>query len=98
MPRPRGDSREISEAFGAALRGRRIELRLSQEGLASKAGLDRTYVGGLERGERNPLVDAIGQFAKALRIEPWELMTFGGPVQAGSLELAELVALLQRSM
>ena len=75
MPRAQGDRRKISEAFGVALRGRRIELGLSQEGLASKAGLDRTYVGGLERGERNPTLRVISQLAQSLEIRPSELLS-----------------------
>jgi transcriptional regulator with XRE-family HTH domain len=39
--------------FGKKLRKRREELGISQEELADRAGLDRTYVGGVERGERN---------------------------------------------
>jgi transcriptional regulator with XRE-family HTH domain len=44
------------------------------EGLASKAGLDRTYVGGLERGERNPTLRVISQLAQSLEIRPSELL------------------------
>jgi DNA-binding XRE family transcriptional regulator len=41
-------------AFSDAIRDRRRDVGLSQEKLAEKAKLDRTYVGGIERGERNP--------------------------------------------
>ena len=44
---------QILTAFGATLRAYRQEAGLSQEKLAAKAGLDRTYVGGAERGVRN---------------------------------------------
>src|SRR3954453_14061729 len=43
---------QILKAFGATLRAYRQQAGLSQEKLAAKAGLDRTYVGGAERGER----------------------------------------------
>ena len=43
---------QILKAFGATLRAYRQQAGLSQERLAAKAGLDRTYVGGAERGER----------------------------------------------
>jgi transcriptional regulator with XRE-family HTH domain len=49
-------------AFGTALRELRTAHGLSQEQLAHKAGLDRTYVSGIERGERNP------SFANLLRL------------------------------
>jgi transcriptional regulator with XRE-family HTH domain len=41
-------------AYGLALRQLRTRPGFSQEGLALKSGLDRTYVSGIERGERNP--------------------------------------------
>ena len=69
---------------------------MSQMKLAARAGLDPSYVGGIERGERNPSIDAVAQLASALEVEPGELMAFGGPVRASSAELAELVTLLQK--
>lgn len=51
--------------FGRRVREVRAERGLSQEALADLAGLHRTYVGGIERGERNPNVERI---AKALRV------------------------------
>jgi len=53
-------------AFGAALRERRIRVGLSQEQLAEVAGLDRTYVSGVERGERNPSLTNIYKLSDAL--------------------------------
>jgi len=46
---------------------------LSQETLAERAGLDRTYVGGIERGERNPALDNITRLATALDVEVRDL-------------------------
>jgi len=53
-------------AFGRALREARSRAGLSQEGLAHAAGLDRTYVSGIERGERNPSLTNLFKLAEAL--------------------------------
>jgi len=61
-------------AFGRAVRRRRTETGLSQEGLADLAGIHRTYIGGIERGERNPTLLMIHRLAKALNIPPTQLL------------------------
>lgn len=61
--------------FGQRVRARRIELGLSQEALARKAGLHRTYVGSLERGERNVALINIVRLGKALGVDPGALIT-----------------------
>ncbi len=63
------DDRRV-RAFGAAVRLRREELGLSQEGLGYKARVHRTYVSDVERGERNPTVKVIWKLAVALETEP----------------------------
>jgi transcriptional regulator with XRE-family HTH domain len=61
--------------LGDAVRRHRLALEISQEELASLSGLHRTYVGGVERGERNPSVETIARLAAALGVEPGALLT-----------------------
>lgn len=62
--------------FGSNLRALRRARALTQEALAARAGLDRSYVGGVERGERNPTLTAISRLADALNTPLSSL--FGG--------------------
>lgn len=64
----------ILKQFGETLRAFRLEAGLSQEKLAAKAGIDRTYVGGSERGERNVALVNIVRLADALGIRPAQLL------------------------
>ena len=63
----------VMNSFGARLRQLRKSVGLSQEGLALLCGLDRTYVGGVERGERNISLLNIHKISRALRISTREL-------------------------
>lgn len=65
---------EILKRFGETLREHRQRAGLSQEKLAAKAGIDRTYVGGAERGERNVALVNIVRLAEALNIGAAELL------------------------
>ncbi len=64
---------DVRIRFGKALRQRRRKLGVSQEEFADLCGLDRTYVGGIERGERNLALVNIEKLAKALKISLSEL-------------------------
>ncbi|OAI44278.1 XRE family transcriptional regulator [Rhizomicrobium sp. SCGC AG-212-E05] len=64
----------IREVFAKNLRARRTELGLSQEELADKAGLDRTYISSLERGKYAASIDAVDMLAKALKVAPPTLL------------------------
>jgi len=64
----------ILEVFGSNIAMRRRELGLSQEGLAERAGLHRTYIGSVERGERNPALKSIVKIALALDVDPGDLL------------------------
>jgi transcriptional regulator with XRE-family HTH domain len=60
--------------FGVKLRLAREEMKLSQEVLAEKAGLHRTYIGQVERGERNISVDSMERLADAVSQPLWEML------------------------
>jgi transcriptional regulator with XRE-family HTH domain len=64
---------DIKTRFGKALRRRRQKLGVSQEAFADMCDLDRTYVGGIERGERNVALANIEKIAKTLRLSLSEL-------------------------
>jgi transcriptional regulator with XRE-family HTH domain len=59
---------DIRLRFGKAVRNLRHKLGVSQEEFADICGLDRTYIGGIERGERNVSLVNIERIAKALKI------------------------------
>lgn len=64
---------QTTKAFGTAVRQFREISGLSQEGLAERADLDRTYVSGVERGVRNPTLRTIEKLANALGVPPAKL-------------------------
>ena len=60
--------------LGDRIRRHRERLELSQEGLAYKADINRTYIASLEAGQRNPSLDLMARLAKALGIDLGELV------------------------
>ena len=58
------------KAFGRKVREIRKEQGLSQEALAARAGLDRSYMGHIERGEKNVTLTKMYQIADALGVSP----------------------------
>ena len=61
--------------MAANLRRLRAAQGLSQEALADRAGIHRTYVGSVERAERNVSIDNICRLASALRVDVRELLS-----------------------
>ena len=61
--------------FGKRVRELRMARNLSQEALADEARLHRTYMGSVERGERNISLENIVRIARALRVFPNELLS-----------------------
>lgn len=64
---------ELFMPFGRTVRALRLKACLSQEGLASLAGIDRSYLGAVERGEHNVSLKNILKIAGALSVHPSEL-------------------------
>lgn len=65
---------EVLVAFGRQVAAARRGIGLSQEALAAKAGIHRTYVGAVERGERNVSLLNIQKLAIALGVDPGVLL------------------------
>ncbi len=65
---------DIIEAFGQRVRELRKKAGLSQEAFAAKCGLDRTYIGGIERGERNVALRNLSVIARALGMSISQMM------------------------
>lgn len=70
-----GDKQK-SNKFGRAVREVRMAAGLTQEELADRAGLDRSYMGGVERGERNPTLSVIEKIAEGLGVTLAELFSY----------------------
>ncbi len=65
---------DIRKFVGRNVREARQAVGLSQEALADKAGIDRTYVSGVERGVRNPTVTIVARLAEALGVMAADLL------------------------
>lgn len=77
MGRSTGKHETARARFARLLRSRRLALGLSQEALAEGAGLHRTYVGSVERAERNVSIDNMERLASALRVDIADLLRTG---------------------
>jgi transcriptional regulator with XRE-family HTH domain len=60
--------------FGKRVKELRNKIDMTQDALAAKIGKDRSYVGFIERGERNPSLEVIFDIAKALDVSSDELL------------------------
>ena len=74
MTKPRRPRDSARFRLAGNLRAVRKARGISQEELADLAGLHRTYVGSIERGERSPSLLNIARLALALKVKPGELM------------------------
>jgi transcriptional regulator with XRE-family HTH domain len=66
--------KQFLQRLGDRVRERRLAMNLTQEALGQKCGLHRTFVGSVERGERNAAILSLRKIAKALRVTPDELL------------------------
>lgn len=82
-------SNNIKKPFGISVKSRRNRLGISQEELAERAGLHRTYISDIERGARNVTLESIGKLARALEVSIPGLLTYSGnpPLNGGLVDL-----------
>lgn len=66
---------DLQRVFGRNVRAHREALRYSQEAFADEMGFHRTYLGGVERGERNLTLRSVERIAEWLGHDPVELLT-----------------------
>lgn len=69
---------DLQRTLGRNLRRYREEQGYSQEGFADVLGYHRTYMGGIERGERNLTLKSVERIAAKLKIDPLSLLRAGG--------------------
>ena len=67
---------KVLKNFGEAVKNRRKEINMSQEELAFKSGIHRTYMSFIERGLRNPSLLIIFKISRALKIKLPDLFNF----------------------
>jgi len=65
---------DLQRLLGRNLRNHRKEQKLSQEQFADLLGVHRTYMGGIERGERNLTLKSVERLAESLGVDPAELL------------------------
>jgi len=67
----------VAKAFGKAVREYRLKKHMTQQELADKCGLDISYIGQIERGQRNPTLGVIHALAKVLGVKASDLLREG---------------------
>lgn len=68
---------DVRQVFGTNVRRLRLEKDMSQEEFGFAAGIDRTYVSGVERGLRNPSLVLAEKFARGLDVDLYKLLLPG---------------------
>ena len=68
--------KQVLEKFGEKMQKVRQSTEVTQEELATRLGMHRTYIGLIERGERNPTIRTLYKIAKALKVNASDLLPF----------------------
>lgn len=68
--------KQILEKFGQKMQKTRQASGVTQEELAARLGMHRTYIGLIERGERNPTIRTLYKISKALKVTADKLLPF----------------------
>ncbi|MBC9033013.1 helix-turn-helix transcriptional regulator [Sphingomonas sp. JC676] len=71
---PTAPTSELRRVFALRVREQRKRLHISQEELADRAQVHRTFIGAVERAETNVSIDNIARISAALVVEAWELL------------------------
>ncbi len=73
----------LMKAFGNAVRACRNQLGLSQEALAERASLDRSYMSQIERGIKNATLNSIWRISQSLQVAPSDLLRLAEQIDSG---------------
>jgi transcriptional regulator with XRE-family HTH domain len=65
---------DVAQAFGDALRAVRVNAGISQETMARRSGMERTYISGLERGLHDPCLSYVLRVAEFFKVAPATLV------------------------
>ncbi len=68
--------KQVLEKFGQKMQQVRQSKGITQEALASMLSMHRTYIGLIERGERNPTIRTLYKIAKALKVNASDILPF----------------------
>lgn len=83
----------LMKAFGKAVRAYRNNLGFSQEALADRAQLDRSYMSQIERGIKNATLNSIWRISQALEVKASDLLSLTEKIEQGSEALAPAVSI-----
>lgn len=73
-------SEDVRRMVGENVKRLRMVADISQAELASRLGVDRAYISGLEKGARNPTIVTLWHVSRALNVEMREFFELGSPV------------------